>query len=171
VELKTNRMSFHGKNAYKPELADRVPIKNYTFVHLSQDGIVTDAEMQSTPVAIGQWEARIPTAPPHVSHFDTPTTGASRGTIDQFIYDLNRVDPHYTYRLPTEAEWENMVKNPSPDFVRDPKVFEFVESPSLEPIVRRADSEADFNNPENRFSVAPRQAFNNCTFRLVRVKK
>ena len=63
--------------------------------------------MQTTPVTQGQWKAVMGSNPSYFSNCgdDCPVENVSWEDVQHFINKLNALG-EYTYRLPTEAEWE-----------------------------------------------------------------
>lgn len=58
-------------------------------------------------VTQAQWQAVMGYNPSHFSHCDNcPVENVSWGDAQKFIRTLNALDGKYTYRLPSEAEWE-----------------------------------------------------------------
>jgi surface protein len=64
--------------------------------------------MQKTEVTQGQWRAVMGTDPSHFSACGDlcPVEQVSWDDIQDFLAELNEMDPDKGYRLPTEAEWE-----------------------------------------------------------------
>ncbi len=53
-----------------------------------------------------QWEAVMNANPSAFKGPELPVTNVSWKDVQEFLHRLNRLDPEYAYRLPTEAEWE-----------------------------------------------------------------
>jgi formylglycine-generating enzyme required for sulfatase activity len=77
--------------------------------------------MQATPVTQLQWSLVMGKNPSHFKaggqtikvngrdipmNFNRPVEQVSWEDAQKYIQKLNQMDPHYNYRLPTEAEWE-----------------------------------------------------------------
>jgi formylglycine-generating enzyme required for sulfatase activity len=64
--------------------------------------------IQTTEVTQGQWKALMGTNPSYAASCgdECPVENVSWFMVHQFIEELNRMENAYTYRLPTEAEWE-----------------------------------------------------------------
>lgn len=74
-------------------------------------------QIQTTPVTQAQWSLVMGTNPSRFQeggvvfnkiqmHPNRPVENISRENVQKFIENLNKLDSNYTYRLPTEAEWE-----------------------------------------------------------------
>jgi len=64
--------------------------------------------IQTTEVTQGQWKTIMGKNPSHFSNCgdDCPVESVSWVDVQKFIEQLNQFEGKYTYRLPTEAEWE-----------------------------------------------------------------
>ncbi len=64
-------------------------------------------DIMTTEVTQGMWTAVLDSNPSIHNHSDLhPVDFVSWDEVQVFIEHLNRIDPLYHYRLPTEAEWE-----------------------------------------------------------------
>ena len=63
-------------------------------------------EMQTTEVTQAQWEAVMGNNPSYFKGANRPVEQVSWNDAQEFIKKLNGQNDGYTYRLPTEAEWE-----------------------------------------------------------------
>lgn len=63
-------------------------------------------EMGQFPVTQSQWEAVMGNNPSYFKGENNPVECVSWNDAQEFIKKLNDEDTEYTYRLPTEAEWE-----------------------------------------------------------------
>lgn len=63
-------------------------------------------EMGKYPVTQGEWEAVMGSNPSRFKGINLPVETVSWSDTQKFINKLNDLNGEYTYRLPTEAEWE-----------------------------------------------------------------
>jgi len=70
--------------------------------------LIQDYYMQTTEVTQGQWKAVMGNNPSYFKDCgdDCPVEKVSWNDVQTFLKKLNRMDSGYSYRLPTEAEWE-----------------------------------------------------------------
>jgi len=71
--------------------------------------LTQDFEMQATEVTQLQYKTIMGDNPSRFANRDTghlPVENISRSNVKSFIQKLNEMQDDYTYRLPTEAEWE-----------------------------------------------------------------
>ena len=70
--------------------------------------ITQDYYMQTTEVTQGQWKAVMGNNPSSFKDCGDvcPVESVSWNDVQSFMKKLNRMDSGYSYRLPTEAEWE-----------------------------------------------------------------
>ena len=68
--------------------------------------ISKDFQMLEFEVTQAQWEAVMGNNPSSFSGDNNPVESVSWHDCQSFISKLNELDSDYTYRLPTEAEWE-----------------------------------------------------------------
>jgi formylglycine-generating enzyme required for sulfatase activity len=70
--------------------------------------ITQDYYMQTTEVTQGQWKAVMGSNPSYNKDCgdDCPVENVSWNDVQSFMKKLNSMDSGYSYRLPTEAEWE-----------------------------------------------------------------
>ena len=73
---------------------------------LHQVTISKGFQMGKFEVTQAQWEAVMGNNPSHFSGDNNPVEQVSWNECQSFISKLNKLDTDYTYRLPTEAEWE-----------------------------------------------------------------
>ena len=66
-------------------------------------------------VTQGQWQAVMGTNPSHFRGVDRPVENVSWEEIQDFIRKLNTSSTGYTYRLPSESEWEYACRAGTPD--------------------------------------------------------
>ncbi len=67
---------------------------------------VSSFEIMSTEVTQETWATLMRNNPSHFKGNRLPVEKVSWYDVQEFIQELNKYDPSYTYRLPTEAEWE-----------------------------------------------------------------
>lgn len=73
---------------------------------------VEDYEMQVTPVTQYQWEKIMGNNPSYFKDKpNNPVEAVSYDNVQTFISILNFKDKKYSYRLPTEQEWEHCAKS------------------------------------------------------------
>jgi formylglycine-generating enzyme required for sulfatase activity len=70
--------------------------------------LTQDYYMQTTEVTQGQWKTIMGNNPSDFKNCgdDCPVEKVSWNDVQTFLKKLNRLDSGYSYRLPTEAEWE-----------------------------------------------------------------
>lgn len=68
--------------------------------------ITNDFELQTTPVTQKQWISIMNSNPSKFVGKQRPVEQVSWDEAQEFIEKLNTIDDGYTYRLPTEHEWE-----------------------------------------------------------------
>lgn len=68
--------------------------------------LVEDFEMQKTQVTQKQYQTIMGTNPSEFKGLTNPVENVSWDDTQDFIKKLNDLDKKFTYRLPTEAEWE-----------------------------------------------------------------
>ena len=67
---------------------------------------VKSFKMMTTEVTQAQWQALMGSNPSNWKGDNLPVENVSWDDIQDFLRELNRIDPGKKYRLPTEAEWE-----------------------------------------------------------------
>lgn len=73
-------------------------------VHLVR--ISRSFELGKYEVTQSQWEAVMGNNPSHFKGANLPVENVSWEDVEQFIQKMNKRNDGYTYRLPTESEWE-----------------------------------------------------------------
>jgi len=68
--------------------------------------IVNSFQMMTTQVTQAQWKAVMGIDPSFFKGDDRPVERVTWNDCQEFIRELNKLDPGKGYRLPTEAEWE-----------------------------------------------------------------
>ena len=68
---------------------------------------ISSFELMTTEVTQGMWEEVMGSNPSHFKgDLDRPVEQVSWGDCQDFIENLNELDPSHTYKVPSEAEWE-----------------------------------------------------------------
>lgn len=68
-------------------------------------------EMADAPVTQSEWKSLMGSNPSHFKGSDNPVERVSWNDCRRFITKLNKKKDGYTYRLPTEEEWEFCAKS------------------------------------------------------------
>lgn len=96
-----------GINIENKDVIEMVPVEGGTFLMGGKLNVtLSDFEIGKYPVTQKQWRKIIGTNPSHFSGDDLPVENVSWNDAQEFIKQLNVIDPGKNYRLPTEAEWE-----------------------------------------------------------------
>ena len=111
---------FPDEPSYTPRFPDDfkwVDISRGTFIMGNSNGRSNEKPAHQVTISKGfqilrfevtqaQWEAVIGSNPSYYLGNNNPVEVVSWNDCQSFISSLNKLDSNYTYRLPTEAEWE-----------------------------------------------------------------
>lgn len=167
---KNSFLSVLSKRTQNKKLFQKAQFKNFHF-HLLEGN--SDLQIQEAPVTSLQWflvmgetnhdrsQGRRSVSWP-ISWYDT----------QDFIHHLNSLDPYFTYRLPTESEWDLLLHHSSQSpLTPQPDSWEWVQGDDLNlsnelQVLRRSTV-----NPDNRTLLPPAVRSSGFSFRLVRIPK